>query len=386
MTKKRSQHNPKHSNQQKIIRLLCQKKTINQVDIAEEIKASLPTVINNVNELVKNGILERGGVGDSRGGRKPVVVNLNKKYKFIIGIDFLVDTIKVVIFNLSMEPVALEEMKSSRFIDFDTVMDKLTNLIKDMLLENNITVSNLLGIGISIPGVINTETKSIEVAPNLHIADTHVKKYSKLMGVPVFFENEANAAAYAEWQTGAAQGARNVLYLSIMKGVGAGIIIGNKPYRGSRFKAGEVGHIIIKPGGRKCTCGEQGCLNEYISAESLIREYSNRAGKTVESLTEFMTLTENNEKKALEIWDEYVADFAFGIRTIISTLDPETIVIGGEIARYSNRLIPAVHEQMKNSKSNVIGNDHQILSSELMESASITGVALYLRNKFISKY
>ena len=249
-----------HITQQKIIKLLCEKETINQVDIAGEIKASLPTVITNVNELVKEGLLEIGGVGDSRGGRKPVVVNLNPNSKYTIGIDFLVDTVKIIMFNFKMQTIAEEEITTSRFLNFDDVMEKLILMIKDMLLVNNVTIPNLLGVGISIPGIVNEESHNIEVAPNLHIENKHLQQYNELLGLPVYFENEANAAAYAEWQLGSAVGAINVLYLSITKGVGAGIIMNNKLYSGSSFKAGEVGHIVIKPNGRKCTCGEKGCL------------------------------------------------------------------------------------------------------------------------------
>jgi predicted NBD/HSP70 family sugar kinase len=374
------------TNQQRIIRLLCEKETINQVDISKEIGASLPTVIKIVNELVEEGVLEIGGMGDSRGGRKPVIVNINKKHKFIIGIDFLVDTVKVVVFNFTMDILAQEEIRTSRFIDFDNIMEKLINLIKDMFFSNEITISGLLGIGISIPGIINTHLKSIEVAPNLHIAHAHLKKYSKLLGVPVYFENEANAACYAEWRLGAAVGSKDVLYLSIMKGVGAGIIIGRRSYKGAHYKAGEVGHIIIKRGGRKCTCGEKGCLNEYISVESLYREYSKKAGTELHQVSDFMDLVKSRDPIARGIWTEYVNDFAFGLRTIISTLDPKTIVIGGEIAHYSDILLPVLREKLQSSRSNVIHDDYRILASKLMENASITGVALYLRNKYISGY
>ena len=176
MSDRYSKQTIKHINQRRIITLLCDRRTINQVDIAEEINASLPTVISNVNDLVQDGILQQGGVGNSRGGRKPIVVNINESYKYILGIDFLVDTIKIVLFNFVMEPVVTEEIQSSRFLDFDEIMDKLLVMIKDMLLMHNITLKQLIGIGISIPGIVNEEAKNIEVAPNLHIQNTHLQK------------------------------------------------------------------------------------------------------------------------------------------------------------------------------------------------------------------
>ncbi len=376
----------KHITQQKIIKLLCLKETINQVDISEEIKVSLPTVISNINELVKDDILEIGGVGDSRGGRKPVIININPNCKYTIGIDFLVDIVKVVIFNFKMEAIAQEEIKTSRLLDFDEIMEKLTALMKDMLWANNITISKLLGIGISIPGVVNENTKNIEIAPNLHITNTHLKKYSRLLGLPVYFENEANAAAYAEWQSGAAQGSKNVLYLSIMKGVGAGIIINNRLYRGSYFKAGEVGHIIIRRDGRKCVCGENGCLNEYLSVDSILKEYAKKTKKKLNRLADFMELKDSNDETANKIWDDYIDDFAFGLKIVIFTIDPEIIVIGGEIAHYADKLIPALNKKLEGTKSHVFKKNNKIIPSNLMEEASIIGVALYLRNRFISRY
>lgn len=375
-----------HITQQKIIKLLCERETINQVDIAGEIKASLPTVITNVKELVQEGLLEIGGVGDSRGGRKPVVVNLKPNSKYTIGIDFLVDTVKVIMFNFKMEEIAVEEITTSRFLNFDEVMEKLIHMIKDMLLANNITIPNLLGIGISIPGIVNEDVKNIEVAPNLHIADTHFQKYNEILGCPVYFENEANAAAYAEWQIGAAKGCSNVLYLSIMKGVGGGIIMNNRLYHGSCYKAGEIGHIVIKPEGRKCTCGELGCLNEYISIDSILNEYNKKSKKKINSIEEFMYYKERGQETAVEIWEKYIEDFAFTLKNLLVTIDPEITVIGGEIAHFSHTLIPEILKRFAQSKSNIFNKENKIITSKLMENASITGVALYLRNKYIYNY
>ena len=171
-----------------------------------------------------------------------------------------------------------------------------------------------------------------------------------------------------------------------MKGVGAGIIMNNKLYRGSCFKAGEVGHIIIRRNGRKCTCGENGCLNEYISIDSVLVEYEKRSGRKILRMSEFMELKEEGDNNAVEIWNEYIEDFAFALKTLIITIDPEVSVIGGEIARYSSSLIPAIKKELDSTKSNVFNKNNKIITSELMENASITGVALYLRNKYINSY
>jgi predicted NBD/HSP70 family sugar kinase len=386
MTNKYSNQTIKYFNQRRIITLLSERKSINQVDIAKEIAASLPTVISNVNELVQDGILRQGGVGSSRGGRKPVIVNINSNFKYIFGIDFLVDTIKIVLFNFTMEAILTEEIQSSRFINFDEIMEKLILIMKDMLLMHNITLTSVIGIGISIPGIVNEEAKNIEVAPNLHIKNTQLQKYNEIFGLPVYFENEANAACYAEWQSGAAKGSRNVIYLSIMKGVGAGIIINNQMYRGEFFKAGEIGHVIIKPHGRTCTCGEEGCLNEYTSVDSLLREYENRTSVQLTSLSQFMEKQADNDVVACEIWEEYIDDFVSGLKITLVTFDPKLIVIGGEIARYQDILISAIQEKLSQTKSNILNKSTTIVASQLMELASITGVALYMRNAFINKY
>jgi predicted NBD/HSP70 family sugar kinase len=384
MPSKYSNQTIKYINQRNIITLLCTKKAINQVDIAKEISASLPTVITNVSELVRQGVLRRSGVGSSRGGRKPIIVKINPYYRYVIGIDFLVDAIKIILFNFTMEAVVVEEIPSSRFINFDDVMAQLTQIIKDILLLHNITLSHLLGIGISIPGIVNEDSMNIVVAPNLHIANTQLQQYHELFGLPVYFENEANAACYAEWQVGAAKGSKNVLYMSIMKGVGGGIIINNYPYRGEFFKAGEIGHIVIHRNGRKCTCGEDGCLNEYISVDSIVHEFNVRMQtNAANNIAEFMRFYQAGNEHASDVWNEYVRDFTFGLKSITTTIDPEVIVIGGEIARYSELLIPAIQKEFEQSKSNIVNKCGTIIPSKLMENAAITGVALYLRNTYI---
>lgn len=376
----------KHINQRQIISLLCKIKSINQVDIGRQLKISLPTTIANVNDLVDVGILKKNGVGVSRGGRKPIIVEINKNYKYILGIDFLVDKIKIILFNFIMEPIAIKDIESSRFIKFNDIMIEFVGIINSFLSSNNIIISDLLGIGVSIPGIVNSESENIEVAPTLHIVNAELKKYSNLFGIPIYFENEANAACYAEWQIGAAKGSKNVIYFSIMRGVGSGLIINDTLYRGEFFKAGEIGHIIVEKNGRLCSCGDKGCLNEYISIDSIYNEYKARTGKVIDDMDHFMQIVEDGDIIAKKIWNDYIMYFTYGIRIATMVIDPEVIIIGGEIANYSELLLPEIQKQIKQSKSHVISKTNKIKASLLKEKASIIGVALYLRNQFIENY
>ncbi len=372
----------KLKNQKRIISYLLERKKVNQVDIAKDLSLSLPTIISNINNFKKEGVINIDGVGSSRGGRRPVVISISQDYKYTFGIDFLVDTVRVALFDFTMQVVDSKNLNPTNSLDFDAVMEELFGLMQEMLLSNDILLSKLLGVGISIPGIVDVENNMIEVAPNLHISNKSIHSYKNFFGAPVFFENEANAAAYAEWQIGSAKDSHEVLYMSIMRGVGAGFIINNRLYHGGHYKAGEVGHIIIHRNGRKCTCGELGCANEYLSLGALKNEVHKKYGKNID-LDTFMSLVKKNDKNACLIWNKYIDDFAFTLKTIITTINPGTIVIGGGISKYSDILIPALHEKINESPSSILSENNHIVPSSLMHDASIIGIALYVRNQAI---
>ena len=138
--------------------------------------------------------------------------------------------------------------------------------------EAGLTMEDVEWVGVGTPGSVNQDTGDIIYSNNLDFHDVPMRRIlGEALGVPVYVENDANAAAYGEFVAGAAQGVRNALMITLGTGVGGGIIIDNKIYSGTNHAAGELGHMVVEKGGWQCTCGRRGCIEAYASATGLIR-------------------------------------------------------------------------------------------------------------------
>ena len=150
------------------------------------------------------------------------------------------------------------------------------------------------------------------------------------MKVPVYVDNEANLSAFYEFLNKHSNN-ENLLYISITDGLGLGIIINGRIYRGSNNTSGKMGHMKININGAKCKCGSKGCLEAYTSKNVLIDSYNNLSPQKIKSVEEFESLYLNGDSKAVKVLKEYIEILAIGISNLIMLLDPSTVILGGEI-------------------------------------------------------
>ncbi|MFQ5513450.1 MAG: ROK family protein [Myxococcota bacterium] len=202
----------------------------------------------------------------------------------------------------------------------------------------------LHALGLSVPGPLDPVKGIVTDAPNLagwsHVPLVEV--FYRAFGVQVLLENDANAAALAEWRFGAGQGARNLIYLTLSTGLGAGLILDGRLYRGAGFQAGEVGHIPLVLDGRPCPCGLCGCLETYVGGHALARQMreaaaAGRAPRLLEladgdaqrvDARVWVEALREGDGYASELRNEFLARLAQGIAVLIATLNPDTIVLG----------------------------------------------------------
>ncbi len=234
------------------------------------------------------------------------------------------------------------------------------------------------GIGIGTPGLINKKSGTVSAA-NLPFDKSPIADYLKEeVNLPVFLENDACCAAIGEAHLGVK--AKNMLMVTLGTGIGGGIVIDKKIYSG-KGSAGEIGHICINPKGVKCGCGATGCWEAYASVTALIREIKEVIEKNPDSIlsqiveedgyvdgkTLFKAL-DKNCPVAEGIFDEYTDYLAVGIRSIIMTFDPDTIVIGGAISKEGDRLLDPIRKK--------VNLETPIKISVLQNSAGAIGAAL----------
>lgn len=256
--------------------------------------------------------------------------------------------------------------------------------------------ANPAACGCGCAGLVDRERGIVRMSPNLP-AWRDVPLSSALeerLGLRTLVENDANAAAYAEFVVGAARGATNAVMLTIGTGVGGGIVLEGKLYRGSHGTAGEIGHSPIDVDGPPCSCGASGCLESLSSAASITRRVagliaSGRAS-SLEAVAAARDLTARDVGEAAAAGDAVAAEalaaagsaLGAGLTTVAQILDPDVIVIGGGVAAVGERLLaPARREMM----ARVQGRDFRaprIVPAELGDAAGVVGAALLARDAF----
>jgi predicted NBD/HSP70 family sugar kinase len=258
-------------------------------------------------------------------------------------------------------------------------MNLISTEIERIILMLRIPAEKVLGIGFSLPGTVNQKKMTLELAPNLGMKDIHFKPFESVFHYPIFIENEANAGALAELKLGKSSKSGDLVYVAIARGVGTGIIIHGKLYKGKNQRAGEFGHMAIVPGGKLCNCGRRGCWELYTSENALINRYTEATGQNNPSeykVSDFLKFLKAGDKIAQSVWSEYLDFFAIGIQNVMLGLDPQLILIGGEIGQFGNLLIEPLKERVFTPKGFDEAGDVIIASSRLGTRAPALGAAL----------
>ncbi len=256
---------------------------------------------------------------------------------------------------------------------------EIINVIKKNIkeLQANLGVSKIFGIGIGVPGPLSKDRDKILNPPNLKVLKncSLSKIFEKDLKISTKMENDANCFALAEERIGAGKGAKIVLGITLGSGIGSGIIINGKIFQGAFGSAGEIGHMSIKFDGKKCSCGSNGCFEQYASQKYI---------KTLSKISpqELVLLAKKGDKKAQKIWKDFGKNLGIGLANIINILDPEIVVIGGGLSNSWDLILEPAKKEIKKcvlsplSKKNV-----KIKKAKLGGMAGAIGAALLFDEK-----
>jgi len=228
--------------------------------------------------------------------------------------------------------------------NWEADLDTLIEQGRSLLAAEGLEWKALACLGVSAPGPLNLASGRVIDAPNLAgWQDVPVVEVlSQSLGVPVRLENDANAAALAEWRYGAGGGARNLIYLTLSTGLGAGLILDGSLYRGTTYQAGEIGHVPIVPDGRPCNCGLAGCLEAYVGGAALaghMREDIARGQRTAildlaggdvskVSARLWVEALRAGDAYAVRVREQFLDHLSVGLAILVQTFDPDLIVLG----------------------------------------------------------
>lgn len=376
----------KDSNARRILHLLRTSRELSKQKISLETGISIPTVTHNVERLIEQGMAAEAGVSASTGGRRPMLVRFLPAGRLAFGVDFASNhltsssNVRVVLIDLDARILRDESIDYREFSSVSEIMAHIGALARRIAAEESVPLERILGIGISLPGTVNERKKILELAPNLApslgMQDLHFRSYEKLFPFSLYVESEANAAAFAELVLGIAQHKRSLVYLSVNRGIGAGIVVRGHLYKGNDKRAGQVPHLALPRTGIRCTCGMLDCWEIYAASGALIRNYNAESVRKIEDTRQFLGLLRDGDPIAEATWERYLDDVAVGVSNLLLCYDPDYLVVGGEITQFGDFLLEPLKARVF-GRNTFYGKDEvEILLSTLREDAAVLGAAL----------
>ena len=390
-------HTKKRLQKNEVIKLLYLQKALTNANLVKETGLSLPTITQLLAELSEEGYIELLGSGSSSGGRKPNLVGLAKDAFYIVTINIERYSAEVALINSNNENVGKVQQFEMDLNDKQATVDSVSSNILRFLDEINIDLERLIGVGISLPGLTNSD-RGINYN-FLNFDDLSVAEIiEKRVGLPVFIINDAKARALAELRFGKAKEAKNALVIYIGWGLGTGLIINGQLYNGSSGFSGEFSHIPIIDNGILCQCGKRGCLETVASGTALSRlakegiargestDLIRIAGKSSNSI-HYMTIVESalkGDSFSIDILAEVGSELGRGIAMLVQILNPELIIFGGKMVKAGQFLTIPIEHSLNKYCLKDLRKPITIDISEMGEQASLLGAAINVTERYFS--
>lgn len=374
----------KKMNQQIILKLIYDKKAISRAEIAEIIGLSPATVTNIVKELFELELLRESSRGESRGGRKPVMLELNPVGAYFIGLEWGIAKVRGVLMDLNKKIVSSgEEQVDSHKLDSFL---ELSSRIINKFYNDSPKKDKIYGLGVGIHGMVDPERGYSLFAPHFKWRDLPLKdKLEERFNLPVLIDNDVRVMALAEkWN-----GRDNFVFINTGSGIGAAIVLNGRLHYGRDYSAGEFGHMSIVKEGPECSCGNKGCLEALISVDRLVKQYI----PELKGMISYQVLSREwgkllqdariGKSKAVELLNDAAEYLGSGLANLVNLLNPEEILIGGQYVVGADILVPLIKKQVTEKTLLIPGQQLQINITEFGEwVGAIGGATMVLQQLF----
>lgn len=374
-------------NQNLIVEEIIKKKQISRADLAKSLNISAPSISSNVEPLLREGILYERGLGRSTAGRKPIMLQFNFKYGYIVGIDLSKGRIVSALSDLSGKPEKVKKGLRTKNVVGYKLVKMIEDHIREVLKEEQAQPSSVLAIAIASPGILMNH-RHIRLDPDqINWQDVNpAKMLQESLNIPVILENDINVATLAEYQNlKKYEHTENMVFISIGRGLGSGLIINGNLYKGSFGGAGEVALMSSS-----ITDQNLQYYETILSLDSLRKEVagSRPIGSSPfneeddkQFLNDVADLLSKGDPYIHEIIDKMAKQIATMIANVSALLNPQLVVVGGELMALSNYLFPKI----KNEVYRIYPFPIEMKVSEEVEHVGLYGCLAIARQRAISQ-
>ena len=340
--------------------------------LAEVGGVSLPTLYRNLDELMEEGLVRLSGEEQSTGGRKAKGLAIVPDARFSVGVSVNEKTLRLVAADLRMQEIAYRLLPFDVHACLEGRAPKVAAELEDFLNSYQLDRDRLLGVCVTIPGLVSEDEGTVYFAPALGAQNFPLRELLGEIPYPLKVDNDASASGHGECF--ARRSRESMAYLSLENGVGGAVILGGAPYAGNHSRSGEFGHICVEPGGLRCACGKLGCLEAYCSQKRFERSF----GVSIEDF--FRGVSEHRPEYEDLLYDA-LRHMAVGINSIRMTLDCD-VILGGSLSEYLLPYLPAIRRYVL-AGNPFAENADFVQFSRLRHHITPLGAALYFIRDFV---
>lgn len=376
-------------NRATILNLIKLHKQISRADLVKKTKLAGPTVSRIVQSLIQEGLVSEIGVGESIGGRKPILLTFQPEGRLVIGLDVRPQMIRGIICDLAGDIVCEGDMPLHVRMSADEVIEKVIDHANALLRKSKTSRRDLAGIGLSVPGLVDYHTHTVRFSPPTGWRNLLIQKpLSEYFGVPVMVDNTVEAMTLAEKHMGndSSQLTNNLIYLYFGAGIGAGIINNGSLFRGARYSGMEFGHTTIDLHGPQCRCGNYGCLEALASEKALlakVNELLHASGQPdIDTVADIAALADKGTVDLRPVFAEMTTYLGVGIANMINLFNPDVIVLGGWPSELSAYVLEETKRIALTRSLEGMNEGVHMLTSTMGERSVVLGAASLIIQQF----
>ncbi len=402
MTKTTDQAFLRETNLSAVLRLIHSKSPISRAQLAVITGLNKSTISSLVDELLMRNLVHETGSNSGAAGRPATWLEINPQAGLIIGVELGVDFVSVAVTDLMGSILWRRKEDTDPTEDQEKMIKQTLQIVKEAMTANTKKGGRFLGLGLSTPGTVDLNEGLLIFAPNLHWHNVPFRKiFHEQTKLDIFIENDANAAAIAEHLFGAAQHNRDFLFVFAGVGIGGGLFLNGKLYRGKNGFAGEIGHfpIMAEPSQILCHCGNYGCWETYANQYSIIQRLQTRLelknGSIIPALMSKQKIplsiplikqaADSGDQAAIDVFNEAGYAMGQGFAGLINIFNPEKIILGGPLSIAGDYLLPAIKETVANHSMPEFDQQTEVVLSTFGPDASLIGAIAIVADDVFAK-
>lgn len=384
-------------NRKNILNCVSHHESINQSAIARGVGLSIPTVMKIMEEMEAEGIVKRIGKGKPRYGKCPELWALVNDAWYVIGVDIGRSKLAIIITDLAGNVCGQREEPTGDTLPEDPLIERIARMIRELLDDVHLSDEAILGIGVAMPGLIDSGTGTVIFSPDFRWQNVPLQaKLSSCLGRDVMIENANTSLARGEHRFGAGKDSDFLLCVNVAHGIGMGVIFYGKPYYGSSSTSGEIGHMTMDPSGPLCACGNFGCLEAVSSGEAIARNgrqvlhlgvpsvMIDMVGNDIDKLDAKVVFdaAKAGDESALHIVDKALEYLGTALADCINLLDPHQIILCGGLTRAGDFFVDKVTAQIERRRMKFAGRNVKISTGALGELGTAIGATCQVLEAF----